>query len=173
MSAKLDLVGRRFGRLTVIEDSGRRTAKKQVIWHCVCDCGNHKYVPTTYLTTGDTSSCGCLFMETCRLPNTTRHGNASPNGEHTRIYESWHQMKKRCNNPKDHNYKNYGGRGITVCDEWNRYETFRDWALAHDYADDLTLDRIDVNGNYEPSNCRWADAITQGNNRRTNRLMRV
>ena len=169
--AKLDLVGKRFGRLTVIEDDGRRTPKGQVIWHCVCDCGNHTYVQTSYLTTGDTRSCGCLFKETCRLPNTIRHGDASPNGEHTRIYESWHQMKKRCNNPKDHNYKNYGGRGISVCEGWDRYENFRDWALGNGYNDELTLDRIDVDGNYEPSNCRWADAITQGNNRRTNRYV--
>lgn len=169
--AKLDLVGKRFGRLTVIEDDGRRTPKGQVIWHCVCDCGNHTYVQTSYLTTGDTRSCGCLFKETCRLPNTIRHGDASPSGEHTRIYESWHQMKKRCNNPKDHNYKNYGGRGISVCEGWDRYENFRDWALGNGYNDELTLDRIDVDDNYEPSNCRWADAITQGNNRRTNRYV--
>lgn len=170
-TSKLNLVGKRFGRLTVIEDSGERTPKHQVKWHCVCDCGNHVYVPTCYLTTGDTRSCGCLFRETCKQPNTLRHGDASPNGKHTRLYESWHQMRKRCNNPKDHNYRNYGGRGITVCTEWETYEKFRDWALNNGYATDLSIDRIDVNGNYEPSNCRWADSITQGNNRRTNRFI--
>lgn len=94
MGVKLDLVGKRFGRLTVIEDDGTRTDKRMVMWHCVCDCGNHVHVPTSYLTTGDTRSCGCLFMDTCRQPNTIRHGDASPNGKYTRVYESWHQMKK-------------------------------------------------------------------------------
>lgn len=169
MGIKLDIVGKRFGRLTVLEDDGSRTNKGMVIWHCVCDCGNHVHVPTSYLTTGDTRSCGCLFKEIARQPNTLRHGDASPNGEHTRIYESWHQMRKRCVNPKDRAYPNYGGRGIKVCEEWNQYENFRDWALKHGYDDNLTIDRIDVNGDYEPSNCRWADHITQGNNRRNNR----
>ncbi|MBO7171268.1 MAG: hypothetical protein J6W28_08845, partial [Clostridia bacterium] len=103
------------------------------------------------------------------LGNTLRltHGQT-----HTRLHHIWHGIKQRCLNPKSYIYKNYGGRGITVCDEWrDSFEVFYGWAMANGYADDLTIDRIDVNGNYEPLNCRWATSKEQGNNRRTNHLL--
>lgn len=92
---------------------------------------------------------------------------------HTRLYRIWYSMKDRCNRKKHENYHNYGGRGIKVCEEWNKYEPFRDWALKNGYSDDLTLDRIDVNGNYEPSNCRWATMEVQSANKRINRFVVV
>lgn len=88
-----------------------------------------------------------------------------------RLYQTWKNMRQRCNNPNRSDYKRYGGRGITICDEWNDYNTFRDWALSNGYSDNLSIDRIDVNGNYEPSNCRWVDGIIQANNVRNNRII--
>ena len=91
-------------------------------------------------------------------------------GSRTRLYRIWNAMKNRCNNPKSTNYKNYGMRGITVCQEWaSSFEKFRDWAVSNGYADDLSIDRLDVNGSYEPSNCRWATILQQANNRRNTR----
>ncbi len=93
------------------------------------------------------------------------HGDTNRN---SRLHRIWANMKARCKNPQNDRFHDYGGRGIKVCDEWNDYLTFKEWAMSNGYADDLTIDRIDVNGNYEPSNCRWVDRLTQQNNMRTN-----
>ena len=144
-----DLTGQRFGRLTVLE----RTELK---WLCKCDCGNKKIVAGGHLVSGDTKSCGCLRI---------KHGMRN-----TRLYSIWHGMKERCYNTKHKFYKHYGGRGIKVCEEWkNDFQTFADWALSHGYADNLTIDRIDVNGNYEPSNCQWATNAEQQRNKRNSK----
>lgn len=165
MSIQLDLTGQRFGRLTVIERCG--TSKDgQKMYRCVCDCGNEKITKTGNLRSGHVKSCGCLNKEMTRKANrerNTRHGGCG-----TRLYGIWFDMRQRCNWEKSTSWANYGGRGIRVCDEWQAdFVPFRDWALANGYRDDLTLDRIDVDGNYCPENCRWADLDEQNNNKRT------
>lgn len=160
MSKKIDLLGQRFGRLTVIEESPVRI-NQQVCWICKCECGNiTKPILAGNLKKGHTKSCECLR---------TKH-----NMHKTRLYEVWHAMKDRCYNSHKKAYKNYGGRGITVCEEWrNDFKAFHSWAIANGYdpnakQGECTLDRIDVNGNYEPTNCQWVSMKVQQNNRRNN-----
>lgn len=166
MSSLIDITGDRFGRLTVI----RREANSkggQARWLCKCDCGKDTIVLGTELRRGHTTSCGCLALEQSKINGSkVKHSQSF-----SRQYHVWRGMKIRCYNPKAKDYKNYGGRGIKVCDEWlNDFKTFYDWAMANGYRDDLSIDRIDVNGNYEPSNCRWATAKEQANNRRKVRI---
>ena len=133
------------------------------MWRCKCDCGNETIVSKTHLRTGHTRSCGCLFTEWGHKP---RPSVAKHYQSKTRIYRIWSGMLDRTTNPKSKSYSNYMGRGIGVCDEWKTFTNFRDWALTHGYSDNLSIDRIDVNGNYEPSNCRWVDMKTQSRNKR-------
>lgn len=166
-----NLSGQKFGRLTVIKDTGRRsTSGNNVIWLCECDCGNFIEVRGCNLTTKrrPQKSCGCLIPESMRAI-ATRHG-----GNKDRLYRVWMGMRRRCNDVKVKDYPRYGGRGIMVCDDWQDYAVFREWALANGYDPNAefqkcTLDRIDSNGNYEPANCRWVDIKTQENNRRNNK----
>jgi len=155
----VDLTGQRFGRLTVLERDKGRTDR--VAWICKCDCGNVKSVLSYKLTSGTTRSCGCLQRETA-AKNATRHGYY---GE--RLRNVWATMKQRCTNPKCKDYPFYGGRGITVCEEWNDYLSFRKWAYSAGYAEGLTIDRIDVDGPYAPHNCRWISLKQQMLNRRS------
>ena len=168
----LDLTGQRFGRLTAIEKVGKQGG--HIMWLCQCECGNTTIVQGTVLKNGRTKSCGCLWDEAIasfnhseRRKETTRKAKSKHGMKGTRLYRIWQGMKSRCGNPNIPCYPYYGGRGITVCDEWkNSFEAFRDWALSHGYSDELTIDRMDVNGNYEPSNCRWASMAEQNKNKR-------
>ena len=167
-----DLTGKRFGKLTVIEHAGEHIAPcgtKRQLWRCVCDCGAEKVVQSNNLKNGTTVSCGCHRLDKIIKHNTV-HG-----GSHDRLYEIWKSMKRRCNSHNDKHYSTYGGRGIRVCREWaDSYQSFKDWAYENGYDDsanfqECTLDRIDNNGNYEPSNCRFVGKIEQMNNMSTNR----
>ena len=164
MSKELDLTGKRFGKLVAIQiDKNPNTKRRK--WMCLCDCGNSVSVATNHLTSGQTISCGCRRYET---KNQT-HGM-----KQTRLYGIWCGMKKRCNNPNDHNYKNYGARGIKVCAEWEKdFVAFNCWALLNGYSDDLTIDRKDNNGDYCPQNCRWVTHSEQQSNRSNNVYMTI
>lgn len=157
------LIGEKFGRLTVEEKAERpkHIKSKRAYWKCKCDCGNEIIATTTDLKTGHTKSCGCLRAE--KISKMSRkHGKRNE-----RIYDIWRNMRKRCNNPKCDRYKDYGERGIEVCKEWNEsFINFYKWSTNSGYNDKLTLDRINVDGNYEPSNCRWQTYKQQNNNKR-------
>lgn len=160
-----DLTGRKFGRLTVIEYKGQKK-DHIVLWLCKCECGNERIIPTSHLKNGHTISCGCFQKEKAKQAKTT-HGLRK-----TRLYEIWNGVLQRCYNPNRAKYKNYGGRGITVCEEWrDDFKAFYDWAMSNGYRDDLTIDRIDNNGDYEPSNCRWVTVQEQAYNKSTSRFI--
>lgn len=156
-----DLTGGVYGKLTVLERAGS-DKHRNAVWKCLCECGNIYYINGRSLTTGHTKSCGCStgqFISNAKM--TTKEISA----KYSRLYNIWGHMRQRCNNPNDKRYERYGGRGITICAEWNDFESFLLWALANGYEDNLEIDRIDNNGNYEPDNCRWTTDLVQARNR--------
>lgn len=163
MGKYVDLTGQRFGKLVVLNRKNL-PGDGNVIWECLCDCGNKVFVTSSSLRSSKARSCGCYHKD-----KVTKHGQVG-----SRLYRIWAGMKYRCFNPNSYEYYRYGGRGITVCQDWaNDFMNFYIWAMNNGYKEDLTLDRINNNGNYCPENCKWSTIKEQANNRRTNHIVEI
>ena len=159
-----EIIGKKFGKLTIIGYT--RGKNSTLLCECICECSpdKTKWILWSSLKTGKTKSCGCLNSSEVRRKRATKHGQKG-----TRLYQTWHGMKDRCNNPNNPGYKNYGERGITVCEEWNNsFKSFFEWAKKSGYEDNLEIERIEVNSGYSPDNCRWTTDFEQARNKRNN-----
>ena len=160
MSNFIDLTNKKFNKLSVIKRTAN-TKSTSAMWLCKCDCGNEVIIRSSHLIDGTTKSCGCLRKQ---ILNHTTH-----NLSHSKIYNVYYGMKKRCYSLNNASYKRYGGRGIKICDEWlNDFMNFYNWSMENEYEKELQIDRINNNGNYEPTNCRWVTPSINSNNRSNN-----
>lgn len=167
MGKLIDLTGKKFGRLTVVKFIGL-DKRRNSIWECKCECGTTKNINGQHLRNGTVISCGCYISMITTERNTT-HGLS-----HDRIYRIYYAMKERCYNQNNHKYNIYGNRGITICDEWlNDFQSFYKWSIENGYNENLTIDRIDNNKGYEPSNCRWVSVKVQSRNKSSNKIYEI
>lgn len=170
MRKVINLIGKQYGRLTVIKYIGK-DKYNNAMWKCKCSCGNTITIRGATLRNGKARSCGCLHKETCKQ---LAKNNITHNMSNTRLYRAWQGMKSRCYCKQNNRYQYYGEHGIKVCDEWkNDFQTFYNWSMKHGYKENLTIDRIDVNGNYEPNNCRWITNGEQQRNKRNNKMYTI
>lgn len=162
MGALIDLTGKNFGKLTVTERVFIDSGDKGAYWKCLCECTGIKIVKSKNLIGGKTTHCGCVNKH-------ETHGKSKH-----RLYIIWMGMKARCKNPNSPDFINYGGRGIKVCDEWgNSFISFYNWAMNNEYEDDLSIDRINVDGDYEVNNCKWSTKSQQQNNKRNTLFIEI
>lgn len=152
----IDITGKKFNKLTVIKFDKEKSNNKNKYWICKCDCGNIKSIEGNKIKNGLVKGCGCL-----RGKNNIKYSI-----QNKKLYKLWWHIINRCNNKKDISYKNYGGRGIKVCDEWLEYDNFAIWCLKNNYKEGLEIDRINNNGNYEPDNCRFVTRLENSRNKR-------
>jgi hypothetical protein len=155
MSKIVNLIGKRFGKLTVLRRADKSSGGS-IMWRCKCDCGSTLTVQGNNLKSGHTKSCGCIR----RFSLGYKDGHIA-----TKLYKVWSQMKDRCNNTNNGNYQYYGGKGIVICEEWSEFNKFHSWAYSNGYKEGLTIDRVDSNKNYCPANCRWVPQSVQVLNR--------
>lgn len=161
MGKIIDITGRKFNKLLVIKKNGSDN-RKEVLWLCKCECGNFITVPGYRLRHGDTKSCGCNKREMISKAN-SKHGHSGD-----RLYKIWTDMRRRCLNPRRREFKWYGGKGVKITPEWDSFMCFSNWAEESGYKDNLTIDRIDGDGDYSPQNCRWISISEQQRNRKSN-----
>lgn len=161
----VDISGETFGRLTAIRETDERGSSGEIKWFCVCECGNTNIVSGTALRTGSITSCGCAVSERMRFdPPGRTHGLSG-----TKTHRVWLAMRRRCRDENSQDYKHYGGRGISVCERWQKFENFlEDMGKCPRGS---TIERLDVDGDYEPDNCEWASRTTQMNNTRRNHIL--
>lgn len=171
MSKLIDLTGQTFGRLKALCQgvTPDTTKAKEKFWLCQCECGNQTTVSGYQLRSGKTQSCGCITKE--RMKKVAKEKPSKKHGlSSSRVYKNYYTMKARCYNPNHQKYEMYGAKGIMICSEWlgeNGFLNFYEWAMNNGYQENLTIDRINNDGNYEPSNCRWTNSSLQGFNRHT------